>query len=321
MKRLLSSNLPACSAPPSSPRLRYGSLICAIAFAVVQSGCTKTMLGTQAMSFNKTVHDHRVEQLLINILRAAHREPVSMTSIGSIQTINKKEANIGPFNWEFGSRGIGPNRGAFSGSVSQQPTMKVTILDDQPKFAQGFMQVIDEKTISFFLDQGWNPEILAYLIVEKIDNTDHGTVYNDPKDAERFLAFQNVIRENVDFIRTHGGKLEIEGSDAVLRVRSPQGILYYLGEIARAQLYPTDTGIIPSIYDESIGVESPLFLVYRKIESPYTGVSVSYRGANYHMPVCLDNRSGQSLNLLQQIINLQEKDVDTGISTIQLVGG
>lgn len=311
----MNTNISARRVFPS--RLR---LVLLFAGPLLFTSCIHNTLSHQALSFNRTVHEHRVEQLLLNVLRASNREPMALTAVTSLSTSNTKRASIGPVSGSFGALATDLYTGSVSGSVSASPNMAITILDDDPDFMRGFVSPVPHSTIRHFLEQGWNSQLLALLLIEEIKNTKNGNFVNDPRDPEAFSAFRDLLRSNLQYLEVVDDqvRLRVTGSDALVVVRSPQSVLYYLGELARIQLGNRSNGVIPTI--DSHGVEEPLFLIERVGEKAgKSGGSVVYRGQFYRVPMDQDSRSLQALAFVQQLINLQTKTVAPAPSTLRLV--
>lgn len=322
-------------------------LFAVLLFPFLQVGCAQRTLSHQAMALNKTVHNHRVDQLLLNVIRASQYEPMAMTTIGGFVQRNTDTKKAGVL-FDFGYLSTDLYKADVSAEYKQSPEMTMTILDNQKEFIDGFMKPISGETIAFFIKQGWDMKFLAYLVVEAIEvpyedfepedqaeirerypsrirrNTagvEFIRIPNDPGDDDQ--AFERMIESNVDRMeiqetRTGDGltdKFVIPGVRAELVVRSPQGVLSYLGELARMSMSPSKKGEVPAIDGE------PLFLVNRLSKKPGNAdVSVLHRGAFYSIPTSPANRSMAALNLVQQLIDLQEKKIDQNPSSIRLIG-
>ncbi|MDF1812440.1 MAG: hypothetical protein P1V20_09500 [Verrucomicrobiales bacterium] len=318
------------------------------------TGCVHHSLSHQALTFNKTVHDHRVEQLLLNVLRASHREPMALTAVTSLSTSNNRRLDLGPVSGTFGLLSTDTYNGSISGGVSASPNMAITILDDDPDFMRGFVKPVPVTTIRYFIEQGWNTELLSHLLIERIRNTGSDDLVNDPRHRDRYDQFVDAIHSNLRYLRLvdeevkstphkvtttsqtlidgstktevvtenaadlviKEGGLHIQGSDAEVIMRSPQGVLYYLGELARIQLDDKE-GVIPMI-GSSGDEETPLFLIERGGDGK-SKHSVNYHGASYRIPSKPENRSLQALAFVQQLINLQTKTIAPPPSTLRLV--
>ena len=326
----------------------FSSVTIALLFSM--SGCQKMTLSHQAMALNKTVHNHRVDQLLLNVVRASRYEPMAMTTIGSFVQRNTDTRKAG-MGFNFGYLSTDLYDADVSAEYKQSPEMTMTILDNQKEFIDGFMKPISGETIAFFVKQGWDMQFLAYLVVEAIEvpyqdfnpedraeirqrypsrirrNTE-GVEFiripndpNDEDDAFDQMIIKNVDRMEIQEVRAAGGgvqeKFVIPGVRAELVIRSPQGVLAYLGELARMSLKDSARDRVPRIGPD----QEPLFHIVRHAKHPGNAeVSVLHRGNFYSIPNKPANRSMAALNLVQQLIDLQEKKIDQNPSSIRLLG-
>lgn len=300
----------------------------ALAAALV-SGCSHTAFTSQALEFNKAVQQHRLDSLFLNVIRASHREPMAMTSISSVGTINTTSGGFSSLLIPFGPLSRSPYSANLNAQHARQPRFDLQILDNDTEFVKGFMAPVEEKTVNYFLNQGWRPKLLAYLFIESLqgnleDFTDraeisryfHGRppayvkIPNSP-DCE---VFQFLMEKYLPNLHVSDTGFRIVKSNVKIYTRSPQGVLYYLGELARVSLGQS-AGAIPDIDGQ------PLFLVK---QGPRTNIeasaSVDFRGKFYHVPNDPPNRSLSTLTLVQQLVNMQTKKVQPTTTTIQLIG-
>lgn len=334
-----------------SPRRSAAVLAVAGMACFVPTGCQKMTLSHQAMALNKTVHNHRVDQLLLNVIRASRFEPMAMTTIGGFVQRNTNTQKAG-VKFPLGVLATDTVDNDISAEFQQNPEMTMTILDNQKEFVDGFMRPISGETVAFFVKQGWDMELLAYLVVEAIEipyddfpegrreeirekfpsrvrRDKRGTLYlripNDPAGGSE--DFGRLISTNVERMQIQETEVYEEGRVRVIEkfvipdvraelvLRSPQGVLAYLGELARLSLDPKREQFVPQVKGE------PLFLVRQYAKSPTNHeVSVLHRGSFYSIPNSPPSRSMAGLNLVQQLIDLQEKEIDQNPSTLRLIG-
>lgn len=311
------------------------------------TGCMKTSLSHQALSFNRTVHEHRSQQLLLNILRASNHEPMALTAVTSLSTSNSRKFAVGKIGFPFGPGSKGPYAAEVNGSVLASPNMAVTILDDDKDFVDGFVKPVSIDVIRRYVDQGWDEEFLAYLLVERIETTTAGTLENEPR-SSKFETFQEELRDSLgdlDFVSAKAGKprpqktittvkkspdgdvtetvtieagfdgatpegLRVKGTEATLILRSPEGVLQYLGELTRLELAGRGDRI-PRLEDSN----EKIFEIASGRRPNH--VSVLYRGQNYGVPI--GGNAMKSLNFAQHLINLQSKKVAPAPSTLRLL--
>ena len=89
-----------------------------------------------------------------------------------------------------------------------------------------------------------------------------------------------------------------------INLRSPQGMLYFLGQIARGYFHD---GTLPKKPDGAPGLFGrgvSLFAVWKEQEDGMTALSVEYEGETYNVSAKDNNLSMLSLNLISQLISL-----------------
>jgi hypothetical protein len=239
---------------------------------------------------------------------------MAMTTIGGFVQRNTDTKKAGVL-FDFGYLSTDLYKADVSAEYKQSPEMTMTILDNQKEFIDGFMKPISGETIAFFIKQGWDMKFLAYLVVEAIEvpyedfepedraeirerypsrirrntaGTEFIRIPNDPGDDDQ--AFERMIEKNVDRMEIQevgsgdqvAEKFVIPGVRAELVVRSPQGVLSYLGELARMSMNPSKKSEVPEIDGE------PLFLVNRLSKKPGNAdVSVLHGGRSTAFPPAL----------------------------------
>lgn len=121
-----------------------------------------------------------------------------------------------------------------------------------------------------------------------------------------------LTSSTTDYVFKCDGKII---TDKIYR-RSPEAILYYLGEILRAETR-TEKAYTPKIEVCESKPPVPLFLVRKSTDNDETpSVAVDYEGIKYVIPRnlitdsdngCLADRSMHALSLISQLIGLQKK--------------
>lgn len=150
-----------------------------------------------SVDYNRVVADTRNRMILLNIVRAAYREPTYYTAFSQIE---------GSLNLQAGVSGsianlAGGDATAFTptvnGSITNAPTFTVVPLNSED-FARGMLQPIDPQTIQLFLSQGWPVEFLAPLLVQRVECSydDHvvARIENEPgsETPELEAAFSTI---------------------------------------------------------------------------------------------------------------------------------
>lgn len=117
-----------------------------------------------AIDYNRDFAKSRNEMLLLNVLRAAAREPLQFSTMG---TVSGSVGNGGELTLPFNNL-IGGGPGVISPSLkvtdAVNPSVTITPLASK-EFATGILSPIRTETIQLFLHNGWDAEFLLPLVV------------------------------------------------------------------------------------------------------------------------------------------------------------
>ena len=181
-------------------------------------GCTLSRpLAYHAVSYNKIVEIAQNRMLLLNVVRASKRHPMYFTGIGSITAapsyaISSGKATLtNTIATAFKATTEKTDTDADSlelpsASFSNKPTLQIGVLDTQD-FIRGILSPVCVETVSHYLRQGWRSEILASLLIERIETTSPEklglpssntkmVIVNDPgKDFKDFQTIMNFLSD------------------------------------------------------------------------------------------------------------------------------
>ncbi len=104
-------------------------------------------------------------------------------------------------------------------------------------------------------------------------------------------------------------------------IRSPEAMIYYLGELARAQIEDgMPTPEVPIGFPRAGGKTEELFKIVRGTQdSEQSAVRVRYDGETYSIPATGAGRSMHAISLISQILNLQNEGGEVpGTATVRL---
>ena len=120
-----------------------------------------------SLDYNRVVADTRNRMILLNIVRSAYREPTYYTALTEI---NGSLNLSGSFSGSLANL-VGGDPTSFSptvsASVTNSPTFTVVPLTSQ-EFSKGMLTPIDSVAVRLLLSQGWRSEMLAPLLVQKV---------------------------------------------------------------------------------------------------------------------------------------------------------
>lgn len=160
-----------------------------------QSVGMRQTVAQSAIEYNVGYEQAGNRLLLLNIVRAMHHQPKYFTALTTMAATRPTEGGVGPLSIPFGGAATSAFSVAVSGKQSVTPAANFTVLDSKV-FTQGLLSPVSGGIIKQLLDQGWPPEFLWLLLVERIQVD--GTAYvNDPEDPADFSAFQAMLRDKM----------------------------------------------------------------------------------------------------------------------------
>jgi len=171
--------------------------------ALALGGCvTHGALSSRAVDYNTAAETARNEMLLMNILRARDRRPMVFTGLSRITGSVRAESRIGAAA-STGSAAADIQGFSPSFGFTDSPTFDVAVLDSQ-EFTRGIMTPVGTEILEYFWDQGYNREVLLYLVVDRLE-LECGApggglprlLENDPTEPS-FAEFRSVVDDLAD---------------------------------------------------------------------------------------------------------------------------
>jgi hypothetical protein len=145
-------------------------LLAALVAAALSACGAADQLSGHSVEYNEQAATVKNQTLLINILRAAYRQPLQFTDLSTISG-QVSVSSTAAFSVPFG----GPREGAsridtFSPSitVSNSPTYTVSVLNTK-EFYQGILTPIPMKSLSYYINIGFPKYPLLTLVISEID--------------------------------------------------------------------------------------------------------------------------------------------------------
>src|SRR5579859_5482688 len=132
------------------------------------AGCTTQQLAGRATEFNTSFEKANNEMLLLNVLRASVRRPMYFTSFSALHGGAGLAPGTSSVSLPFGAGAQGQ---IASRTLSQTfgftaSTFDVTTLDGQ-EFMRGITTPVSMQQIEYLWTEGWRPELLWMLFVQK----------------------------------------------------------------------------------------------------------------------------------------------------------
>jgi hypothetical protein len=137
-----------------------------LAFGTFLPGCAATTTTSKvAVDYNRIFAQSRNELLVTNILRASAREPMQFSTMG---TVTGGVRNTGSLTIPFTNLIGGKDGLTISPSTTLNdginPQVTIVPLGDK-EFTEGILKPVSLDTLSYFFNQGWDPELILPLVV------------------------------------------------------------------------------------------------------------------------------------------------------------
>ncbi len=170
------------------------SLPCILILGVL-AGCVSPMaLNRAVIAYDDAVTDAISQQLLINIVRAHHRQPVHFTGVSNIAATFTFHANAGA------TPALGGLAGAtmlpiFGGGISESPTISIVPIEGED-FTKRLLTPFPQSKLTLLLRQRFDVDLLLRMMAQEVRllNSEHPSVYrNSPIDKEGYEMFRRVV--------------------------------------------------------------------------------------------------------------------------------
>ncbi|MEO6027664.1 MAG: hypothetical protein ABIR79_12425 [Candidatus Binatia bacterium] len=165
--------------------------------AVVCGGCLPALqLNRTMMAYDALATEAICRQLLLNIARARHDEPLHFTALSNIAATFNLQLNAGatpPLGaTEGGANNLSP---IFGGSWSDNPTFSIVPVEGE-EFTRRLLTPFPESTLTLLLRQGADVDLVLRLMAGEF-RTDVGsrkvTYANRPGDRDGYTTFRRVV--------------------------------------------------------------------------------------------------------------------------------
>ncbi len=160
------------------------------------SGCfSPKALEHVVIAYDHSVTKSLVEQLLLNIARSHHHQPVHFTAISSIAAT---------FNYQFTAGATPPLGGLdggfalapiFGGSIAENPTFTISPIEGED-FTQRLLTPLQERKLTLLLRQGVDIDLLLRLMAGEIRTTTNNqetAYFNRPSDQIGYPIFRQIV--------------------------------------------------------------------------------------------------------------------------------
>ncbi|MGZ8247961.1 hypothetical protein [Methylomagnum sp.] len=179
--------------PFSLPRpFRFASMTL---LAAGLSGClAPATLDGMSLSYNEATADDISKQLLLNIARARHNEPIHFSGISNIAATLNFQANIGTTPPLTGNNGttLMPILGA---GASENPTISIIPMQGE-EFTKRMLAPLTEEKLALLLRQNVDVDLLLRLVGLEFRSRENGreeVYHNRPRNRDDYALFRRMV--------------------------------------------------------------------------------------------------------------------------------
>ena len=158
------------------------------------AGClSPPTLNRAVLAYDEAITDANSKQLLINIARAHHHEPIHFTGVANVAATFDFRINAGATPALTGEHGrtLVP---LFGGSIAENPTISITPIEGE-EFTKRILAPFQESKLTLLLRQGVDIDLLLRLMAKehRQKHKDEEDAYrNSPSDKDSYDIFRKV---------------------------------------------------------------------------------------------------------------------------------
>lgn len=168
-----------------------------VAVALACSGCLPALqLHRSVMAYDALATEAVCRQLLLNIARARHDEPLHFTALSNIAATYTLELNAGATpplgGLDGGVNNLSP---IFGGSWSDNPTFSIVPVEGE-EFTRRLLTPFPESTLTLLLRQGADVDLVLRMMAGEFRTETNGTKVtyaNRPADRDGYSTFRRVV--------------------------------------------------------------------------------------------------------------------------------
>jgi hypothetical protein len=180
-------------------------LACLVSAAALAGCAGQGRLVSQATEANLAQEEISNKLLLLNVARAAARQPMHFSKVTALRSANS--ALLPGFSLQVPFDPKADNASALGATLAlQQPSLDIAPLDSQ-SFVRGITSPVSETLLMFFLDQGWPQELVLHVMVERVEilqlckEKGKPTGCASESDVLSVARYDNVPESKADFQR------------------------------------------------------------------------------------------------------------------------
>ena len=159
------------------------------------AGClSPPTLNRAVLAYDEAITDAISKQLLINIARAHHHEPIHFTGVANVAATFDFRISAGATPALTGEHGrtLVP---LFGGSIAENPTISITPIEGE-EFTKRILAPFQESKLTLLLRQGVDIDLLLRLMAKELRLKHKGeevAYRNSPSDKDGYDMFRKVV--------------------------------------------------------------------------------------------------------------------------------
>ena len=159
------------------------------------AGClSPPTLNRAVLAYDEAIIDAISKQLLINIARAHHHEPIHFTGVANVAATFDFRISAGATPALTGEHGrtLVP---LFGGSIAENPTISITPIEGE-EFTKRILAPFQESKLTLLLRQGVDIDLLLRLMAKELRLKHKGeevAYRNSPSDKDGYDMFRKVV--------------------------------------------------------------------------------------------------------------------------------
>ena len=159
------------------------------------SGCVSAIaLDRAVVAYDRTAVELVSKQLLLNIARARHNQPIHFTAISNIAATYNFAFSAGATPALTGESGslLAP---IFGASMAENPTISITPMQGE-EFTQRLLTPFHEQKLTMLLRQGYDVDALLRMLAGEVrlaTEQQEIVYYNRPAERNDYAVFRRVI--------------------------------------------------------------------------------------------------------------------------------
>ena len=185
--------IPASEGQESVGRAAIG-LVCVLALILCAGCLAPRTLNQVVMAYDRSVTEGLMEQMLLNVARAVHREPIHFTAVSNIAATYDLRFSAGatpPLGGLDGGFSLAP---IFGASISENPTITIVPIEGE-EFTQRLLTPFQEHRLILLLRQGYDIDLMLRLMAHEArikNGTTHVAYRNLPRMKDEYLVFRRL---------------------------------------------------------------------------------------------------------------------------------